>query len=123
MDTIEVRIGVNENNQSSILKGVNGETVAIEWSHKLLNCDEGRWLWVSWADGFIQLGQGSVVGVRPIVWYQNPDAFPVHAVALASSVDALWEFANVPSNSQHHNVRIHNIIILHLCCCLYQVTS
>ena len=99
MDAREVWIGRNDNNQTSILLGVNGQAVATEWSHQLLSCSEARWLWLSWNDGYIQLGSGSVVGAHVIVFWQDPDRLPVHAIALASAVEAKWEVANVPSKN------------------------
>ena len=57
-----------------------------------------RWFWISWENGFLQVGHGLTVNMYPYVSIMAPEpAYPVQAVALASAVEATWEFAEVPS--------------------------
>ena len=59
----------------------------------------GRWFWISWDGGFIQVGEGVVVNIHPLVTWMADDAHPVHGVAIASGVDAEWEFSDIPRES------------------------
>ena len=57
----------------------------------MLNCDQYRTFWVSWADGLISLSRGSPQDVW--VSWQDPEPSPVYAVSLdtADSVAGDWE--------------------------------
>ena len=63
-----------------------------------------RWIWISWEDGFIQVGDGVVVGMYPYVTWMADVIHPVHGVAIASAVDADWEFTDIPRMSSLSDV-------------------
>ena len=47
-----------------------------------------RWFWLSWdASGFIQFGQGQVVGTGRVFSYTEPNMFPVSGIAFGLGVE------------------------------------
>ena len=56
-----------------------------------------RWFWISWKDNRIQVGEGRVPEISPSLSADKPDpAYAVQALAIASGVEAQWEFAELP---------------------------
>ena len=91
----EIRLGENENAQSSIYSS-NGNENCHTSEGSLLSCTEYVFLWLSWSDGFIKLGSGQSVG-NNVVLNCEVDEFAMRAVSLASEKgnDATWIFEEV----------------------------
>ena len=60
----------------------------------ILNCREYRYFWVSWLNGKIEVGRGSLVGDDRMMEWQDPDPHPVAMVAVSTGWGATgdWEF-------------------------------
>ena len=57
---------------------------------------------MSWLNGLIEVGKGSVVGAESIMRWQDPDPHPVATVAVSTGWGAVGEWEFVLSDSKHH---------------------
>jgi hypothetical protein len=48
-------------------------------------CYEYRPYWISWADGYIQLGRGSVINVNMIAGWTDPNHFEVKRIGIITT--------------------------------------
>jgi hypothetical protein len=48
-------------------------------------CYEYRPYWISWADGYIQLGRGSVINVNRIAGWTDPNHFEVKSIGIITT--------------------------------------
>ena len=62
----------------------------------VLHCDYFTKLWISWLDGMIRVGHGTVFE-NTFLFYHNDKPFPMRAVSLATPLiqktNAEWQFA------------------------------
>ena len=60
----------------------------------ILSCDEHRTIWISWLNGFIQVGRGREIGLDRIAYWQDPQPHSVHAISVStgSHSEGFWTF-------------------------------
>jgi len=63
---------------------MQGTHLATASTLKILNINEFRMFWVSWSDGVIKVGTGSIVGQNTFMSYVDPKPSPVNYVAFSA---------------------------------------
>ena len=51
----------------------------------VLSCAEDRYFWLSWKNGLVRLGSGSLHGVGEVLKWKNPNPFDVNAIGLVTN--------------------------------------
>ncbi len=80
----EIVIGGYANSRSDIRKQPLSGVVAYAETPYICNCDEYLPFWVSWSQGSIRLGTGTLPGVADIMHYNDDNPYKVKVVALYS---------------------------------------
>jgi hypothetical protein len=101
----EVEIGGFENTQHQLRKNQNGAAPLLSSSTapNLLTALVNRPFWLSWLDGYIRFGTGSVVGENVVMEYKDAQPIPVNWLTLAG-----WD---VPGNVTVHREVIPQDVI------------
>ena len=100
----EIALGIDNNAKTEIRAEVGGPAMA---SHQgqVLDCEGVRAFWVSWDQGYVEVGTGtSVRDTRSVlVSWQDPSPHKVNAMgaSVKEGVQASWEFTDRPGQSQH----------------------
>ena len=94
----ELTIGSSGNDWCVIRKQRQTTDVAGAYTPDILNCDQMLPFWVSWVDGLIQLGRGSMIGDDLIVSWQDAEPLAVSHVSIStySTSEGYWQFTNYP---------------------------
>lgn len=97
--TYEICIGAENNTRSFIRDGSLGPIKAEGQTINLLNENEFRYFWISWADHHVQVGKGAKQGQNTFLsWVVPPNRqFKVNSMAVATSrnTKGQWEFAEI----------------------------
>ena len=89
---------------------MNGENVHTAQTPGILSCSEGRWFWVSWRDGLIEVGKGIEPGLDMIMFWQDPSGgHEVQSVGVSTDAETkgVFEFLEgaegniIPPHHQH----------------------
>jgi len=74
-----------DNTQSSIVKTLPNSATQQFTTNGILGCDpNGKNLWISWVDGDIKVGEGSVTGQGQLFSWVDELPYNIHALAIAS---------------------------------------
>ena len=102
----EITIGADANNITLLRDGTHinkdkpGKVLERRITRNILSADEARTFWISWANGYIQLGRGYDVGVDRILGWESTEPREIHAISIATeSTEGIWEFSNIPSKA------------------------
>lgn len=95
-NTYEIIIGGYGNAESKIRLGRDTE-LKSESTPQILNCNDFRYFWVSWAGGVIEMGSGLYVGQSQVIRYVNPNPFLINGLSLSTLevTDGVWRIDNV----------------------------
>ena len=81
----EISLGTSDNTQSSITKSLPDRENRQFTTNGILGCDpNGKSLWISWSEGDIKVGQGSVTGQGQLFSWTDSQPYNIHALAIAS---------------------------------------
>ena len=61
----------------------------------LLDCTEGRDLWVTWGGGRVHVGRGVTPEVGTFLRLEDGHPYDVNAVSFASEVDGVWQVNHI----------------------------
>lgn len=81
----EIVLGGWDNQRSAIRRSIQGDILAEASTVGILDRNNINIFWISWLDGIIKLGSGSVVGNGLIVEYRDPSPYKVNSVAMTTS--------------------------------------
>jgi Farnesoic acid 0-methyl transferase len=96
----ELTIGAKMNTVTTLsYNSPSGDNVHEVSTLGILSDSELRSFWLTWVDGSVKFGRGSVVGVSEVLTFTDPDpAYRrfIHSLAVASLADekAEWEFGS-----------------------------
>ena len=62
----DILIGADGNQATKLMNRTTGDVITSQNTSNILNCSDFRSFWVSWANGFIQIGHGSKVNLEVI---------------------------------------------------------
>ncbi|RUS78721.1 hypothetical protein EGW08_013508 [Elysia chlorotica] len=97
--TYEICLGAENNSRSFIRDGSLGAIKSESHTVNLLNENEFRYFWISWADHHVQVGKGAKQGQDIFLsWVVPPNRqFKVNSMAVATSrqTKGQWEFAEI----------------------------
>ena len=113
IDTYEVAIGAYDNKISAIRSSVGGEDEKTASTPDILGCTVPLWYWISWVDGGITLGTGSIVGESVVLSWEDAQVEWVEAVGLTTAMNqrGIWEFTTLPGEITNvHNTRFQTLI-------------
>ena len=81
---------------SFMLLGNNWQVFAS--TPNILSCNEVRYFWIRWANGYIEVGKGMTVGVDHFMAYQRGYPPEVNYFGLAGQEDTnrYWVFTELP---------------------------
>ena len=98
-DTYEIVIGGWGNSKAVIRRAVQGKPVSEVTIPDLLHCSEFRQFWISWYNGEIVVGQGSL-GSNEILRYSNSSPNEISAVAITTGfgIEGDWKLKQNPGN-------------------------
>lgn len=91
---IEVAIGTSYNSKTVARMMGSGSSLAEASTPSILVCNEMREFWLSWYNGTLRVGRGSIFYHHDILpHYRLPDGYKVNALALTTlGSDGLWKF-------------------------------
>ena len=94
----EVVIGGDENTRTAIRRNRQTDEATVE-TPGILDCDVMKPFWVTWLDGYIEVGNGAVYGDDVIVSWQDPEPLTVSHAAISTwqTAEGYWQFSNYPS--------------------------
>ena len=99
-DTIayEVIIGGSGNTRTAIRRNRQTDEVAVE-TPDILDCNVMKPFWVSWIDGYIQVGNGAVYGDDVIASWQDGEPLSINHAAISTwdTAEGYWQISNYPS--------------------------
>jgi len=96
----EIEIGAEDNTKTLLrVRSVVGDITIEQVTKDILNVAELRPFWISWMNGTIKFGTGSVVGLSQVIFVTDPQPTfrkDVHSIAVSSSslMRAEWEFGD-----------------------------
>ena len=100
-----IQIGNYKNTKSVIRtsKKPGSENKALALTPNILNCDEFRTFWVSWRNGRIQVGRGSVPKQRQFMEWEDPRPLPVNFFSVSSGYGSTgeWRIGLTPGTHAH----------------------
>ena len=89
----EIAIGVQSNTHSAIRQSPLGPDEALVSTPDVLSCAIFRAFWVTWQDGYIQVGRGTVTGANVFMeWEDTEYSVTVEAVSLSTGWGASGEW-------------------------------
>lgn len=93
----EIVLGGYNNQKSDIRKPGNGGLMAQVETPDILNEFEYRTFWISWKDGVVKFGQGSIVGELELLRYEDPAPLDVSLVSLSTweRCPGMWKLKQV----------------------------
>lgn len=94
VEMYEVVIGGWDNSKSVIRTGMQQSPKAELDERDMVDCEKSRPFWVSWIDGRIAFGRGTIVGSREYLYWQDPNPHEVTGVGItnAAGYNGTWEF-------------------------------
>lgn len=99
--TYEIHIGADGNTKSYIRDGGQGIVRAESKTLNILDRDELRYFWVSWADHHIEVGRGAQYGYGRFLHWEVPEKrrFQVNCLSVSTGLasEGRWEFAEILS--------------------------
>jgi hypothetical protein len=60
-------------------------------------CSVNNWFWITWNDGLLTLGNGSVVGQKALFNYKDTAPFAVSYLAVSSGVSSSLSTWTIPA--------------------------
>lgn len=93
INTYEIVIGTdNTLPPHTVQLNRNGVTVKTGSIREVVECIRPKQLWVSWENGVVQFGSGSVIGQQLALTWKDSDRFDVSAVMLSGgpTESAIW---------------------------------
>ena len=96
----EVVVGTAEDSHTEIRDNRQRKTMARVHTPEILNCTMMRSFWISWADGYIELGTGDHYGVDRVIHWQDMHPLQVNMAAISTSASATghWMLTTYESN-------------------------
>lgn len=89
---VEIALGVNDNTKSLIKYPSQVKNLFETFTEKLLHCNEFRTFWVKWADNYVSVGRGPVVGEQRFMDVKESGTSGITSIGLASGMGnaAVW---------------------------------
>lgn len=105
----EIIIGAGDNTYMGIRRKTQSNVEAFVYG-TFLNASEFRAFWITWANGFIEIGRGNIIGHDRVLHWQDPAPLGVSIVAISNWYGSTgeWEFQAVPGRC-------------HFCCLLFSI--
>ena len=94
LEAYEIVLGDASNQVSQIRDSVSGSSAPVTANTpEILDCTEGRWFWMSWRAGLIQVGRGIEPGLDMIMFWQDPSGgHEVQSVGVSTGADTKGVF-------------------------------
>ena len=105
--TMEIVLGVQDNSRSQIKYPFDTGGLFDTASVNILHCNEFRTFWVRWANAYIQVGRGPIVGEQTFMNTNDVETHLINAVGLASGLGnaAVWQV-----NENNGNTGVHRTL-------------
>jgi hypothetical protein len=86
-------VGVSDNTITILRDVTSGQTLAQMNTAGILSCESQRSFWVSWAEGTVSFGSGTVVEQNRVLYFKDPNFHPVNALSVKTPVGILGNFS------------------------------
>ena len=103
----EIDIGAEDNTKTVLrVRSVIGEITVEQGTADILSATELRPFWISWMNGTVKFGRGSMAGTSQVISITDPQPTfrkDVHSIAVSSTTVTLaeWEFGDDYDSGMH----------------------
>ena len=90
--TYELVIGTQENSLTVLKNGIDGPTLTQVTTPGILDCAVNRNFWITWKDGTLSFGNGTVPEGNRILYHRDSNMYPINAVSVMTPLGVKGNF-------------------------------